>query len=178
MHFFFGVGAFFTPIIVKSFLNSDFDITITSNSFNCYNIEEVKYKNYFTETYLKSDQSHFKLSMLNDTVTRGNAIVPNILMTRTQFTSQTKYAFWILALIQLPAPLFLFVFMNRFDNLTNDTQLSSDEPKNESDLNEAADSFFSADFFKSLFNNIPVLQMTLLISFLVFLFEGLQVLDL
>lgn len=179
MHFFFGVGAFFTPIIVKSFLNSNFDITITSNSFNCYNIEEtVKYKHFFTEAYTKNPD-HLKL--YNDTATRTNPLMPSILLTRTQFTSQTKYAFWILALIQLPAPIFLFMYMARFKDLEND-QLINDEEQQQgqqtSDLKDSSNSdapLFSLGFIRSLFSDLPMLQMILLISFLVFLFEGLVV---
>ncbi len=177
MHFFFGVGAFLTPIIVKSFLNSNFDITITSNSFNCYNIEEtVKYNSYYTQVNSKNalnhDTSPYKLTvsfLVNSTATRVNPIVPDILMTKTQFTSQTKYAFWILALIQLPAPIFLAMFMNRFENL-NQQQTTKGEEDEEENY-----SMFSVSFFKSMLRNIPFLQMTLLISFLVFLFEGLVV---
>lgn len=182
MHFFFGIGAFFTPIIVKSFLNSDFDISTTSNSFNCYNIEEtVRYNHLYTQVNSKNYLSHdqYKLTepsfILNDTLTRENPLVPNILMTRTEFTSQIKYAFWILALIQLPAPIFLFIFMNRFDNLT-ESQINTDELGNKDEANKEP-STMSVGFFKSLLSDIPVLQMTLLVSILVFLFEGLVVND-
>jgi len=178
MHFFFGVGAFFTPIIVKFFLNSDFDISTTSNSFNCYNIEEtVRYHHLFTQVNSKNYLSHDQYMLteppfiLNDSLTRENPLVPNILMTRTEFTSQIKYAFWILALIQLPAPIFLFIFMNRFDNLT-ETQTNAEDLKKEETKEPSG---ITVGFIRSLFSDIPVLQMTLLVSVLVFLFEGLQV---
>jgi hypothetical protein len=179
MHFFFGIGAFFTPIVVKFFLNSDFDISTTSNSFNCYNIEEtVRYHHLFTQVNSKNYLSHDQYMLteppfiLNDSITRENPLVPNILMTRTEFTSQIKYAFWILALIQLPAPIFLFIFMNRFDNLT-ESQPSNDDLTKKEEKKEAPG--LSVGFFRSLLSDIPVLQMTLLVSILVFLFEGLQV---
>jgi hypothetical protein len=109
--------------------------------------------------------------ILNDSLTRENPLVPNILMTRTEFTSQIKYAFWILALIQLPAPIFLFIFMNRFDNLT-ETQTNAEDLKKEETKEPSG---ITVGFIRSLFSDIPVLQMTLLVSVLVFLFEGLQV---
>lgn len=171
MHFFFGFGAFFTPIIVKSFLNSNFDITITSNSFNCYSITEtIKNRNYFTEIYTKNPDH---LRLLNDTVTRTNPLMPSILLTRTQFTSHTKYAFWILAVIQLPTPIFLFLYMKRFNN--NESQLNDDETEDLDLKDSSKESIFSLTIIQSLLNNSPVLKMTLLISFLVFLLEGLQV---
>jgi hypothetical protein len=62
--------------------------------------------------------------------------------------------------------------MNRFDNLT-ESQPSNDDLTKKEETKEAPG--LSVGFFRSLFSDIPVLQMTLLVSILVFLFEGLQV---
>lgn len=182
MHFFYGVGAFLTPIIVKSFLNSNFDFTTTSSSFNCYNIEDV-------QEYMKKKpylQSSSNLNPKQDTITIFNQTVisdemlPNILMSRTQFTSQTKYAFWILSLIQLPTPIILLLIKlsgknSRFNTNYYDLE-KQDENKASNDLNTAPQgSTFSIDYFKSLFDNMPELNLTILISLLVFFFEGIQV---
>ena len=171
MHFFYGIGAFLTPIVVKSFLNSNFDFTTTSTSFNCYNIEEVKeyVKN---KPYLPAQDS---FSFVNGSSLVKNQELPDVLMVKTQFTSQTKYAFWILALIQLPAPIILGVFKLGAKNLSTYTDLEQNKGSGDEVGGESVSFAFSIDYLKSLFNNTPVFKMTLMVSLMVFVFEGLQV---
>ena len=114
MHFFYGVGAFLTPIVVRMFLNADLDFTMTmssnTNAIHCYDMRDVKQ---FIETrpYLpsispgaltgnRSSASPFRSSL-------------DMLASQAKFTSQTRYAFWILAVIQLPAPLILLALRLR-----------------------------------------------------------------
>lgn len=100
-------------------------------------------------------------------------------MNKTKFKSQTKYAFWILACIQLPAPIILLMFKlasKKFENYCDIEQQQSQANQTEPQAESKERTFtFSLNYFKSLVQNIPVLQMTLLISLLVFFFEGLQV---
>jgi fucose permease len=166
MHFFYGVGAFFTPIVIKSFLSSDFDITITSSSFNCYNVQDF-HEFIDKKPYLPS------VGIKNQTDLNYNDILPKILNTKTQFTSQTKYAFWILALIQLPAPIILLAAKWRSNSESLPTY-DNLEPTSSAENEISAGFSFSLEYFKSLLGNMPILQTTLLMSLLVFLFEGLQ----
>lgn len=172
MHFFYGVGAFLTPLVVKCFLNSNFDFTVTSSSLNCYSIQDVK-EFIHNKPYIPSIQNpkeNLMSVIKNGSLSIDQSILPNVFMTRTKFTSQTKYAFWILSLIQLPAPITLLLIRLR----------PSPEYENNLDMNESSDQeepttfSLSINYFQSLFKNLPVLQLTLLMAFLVFLFEGLQ----
>ncbi|CAF0884729.1 unnamed protein product [Brachionus calyciflorus] len=172
MHFFYGIGAFLTPIIVKLFLNNNLDFSISSSSFTCYNLEEIKNTEYIQS--INSANSIFNQSSL-----KSSKDTSEILLSRTQFKSETKYAFWILALIQLPAPIILLILKLNSSKIKNytDIELQTEEENanQKSNLeNTSSSSSFSFEYLKSLFQNMPVLQMIILLSFLVFLFEGLQ----
>ena len=172
MHFFYGVGAFFTPMIVKSFLNMD--ITFTSSSLNCFSIEDVVKDKPALPIQIAHLSQH---SPLNQSFNPSSHLSP-FLTHKTEFTSRTKYAFWILAAIQLPAPIILFV-AKMLKKISDDESLTTNEDttrqNSEENFKEKIPFSFSISYFKSLFTNIHVLQLTLLISLLVFLFEGLQV---
>ena len=178
MHFFYGVGAFFTPIIVKSFLSSDFNIYVTSSSFNCYNTEDLQ--EYIRKHHVTSTA---QMAIVNQTKLSEEEELSAILMAKTLFTSKTKYAFWILALIQLPAP--FIILMSKMTGASSSPDANQDEVAHSS-LNNPEDFHevigqeshkfeFSVSYFKSMFTNAAVCQMVLLISLMVFLFEGLQV---
>lgn len=158
MHFFYGIGAFLTPVIVNNFLNRNFDFTITSSTFKCYNIEEVSFKNSFESSSLLTNKS--------------DEIFNNFPTKRTQFSSQTKYAFWILAFIQLPAPLILFYLKKSSKYSENYTDIELQTQEND----QSSQNFLlSLENIKKFFNNNPFFQLIVLMSLLVFFFEGLQV---
>jgi hypothetical protein len=96
-----------------------------------------------------------------------------------------------LSLIQLPAPILLLIIKLTNRKLSNysdielqDASASGTAPAKSDNLyaessSSTADSSsqafsFSMAYFKSMVNNKPVFQMTLLMSLLVFFFEGLQ----
>ena len=156
MHFFYGVGAFLTPLVVKCFLNSNFDFTVTSSSLNCYSIQDVK-EFIHNKPYIPSIQNpkeNLMSVIKNGSLSIDQSILPNVFMTRTKFTSQTKYAFWILSLIQLPAPITLLLIRLR----------PSPEYENNLDMNESSDQeepttfSLSINYFQSLFKNLPVFK--------------------
>lgn len=157
MHFFYGIGAFLTPVIVNIFLNKNFDFTTTSNMLKCYNIDEVSMK------------THLGASAI--LVNNSNEYFSNFQIKRNEFSSQTKYAFWILAFIQLPAPAILFYLKKLHQNSDNYTDIEQ-QPQENSDCHN---SLISIERIKNFFYNNPFLQLIILISILVFLFEGLQV---
>lgn len=97
------------------------------------------------------------------------ANVPEVLTKQTEFTSDTKYAFWILALIQLPAAVILFIVQKK--NLVEIPSVEEAVEKNDSVPIE-----LSLDYVKKRFAEIPAKELTFLVSAMVFLFEGLQVL--
>lgn len=158
---------------MKSFLNSNFDIKITHSTFNCYNIEDILNTN---KTYLditavattmvaNLQKQAFAASHLSTEVEE----IPIVLSKETEFTSNTKYAFWILALIQLPA--FFIMYTAKKKELI-------DSPSNEEEIikvQEDSPFVFSIDYLKSRFSEIPAKELTFLVSAMVFLFEGLQV---
>ncbi len=176
------------------FLNSNFEIKIVHSTFNCYNIEDIVNKNKtflpFTISTHSTPKHHghnaivdHVTSLVVNNLTRLASVqekisqIPTVLTKRTEFTSDTKYAFWILAAIQLPAAFILF-FAKKFRSI--ESLLESEETRgpNEQDnlIKEGSDfKFFSIDYIRSFFKNMPYVELTLLISFLVFLFEGLQV---
>lgn len=175
MHFFYGVGAFITPLIVKSFLNSNFDIKITHSTFNCYNIEEI----------LKTNKTYLDITAIASTMTAklpkkplGSLAashlsteveeLPSVLSKETEFTSNTKYAFWILAFIQLPA--FIIMYAAKKKELV-------DTPSNDEEVikvQEDSPWVFSIEYLRSRFAEIPSKELTFLVAAMVFLFEGLQ----
>ena len=154
-------------MIVKSFLNSNFDIKMTHSQFNCFNIEEVIKKN------------NTILSLVGDAYTTVSALpdkplikdfgeIPQLMTIRTEFTSNTKYAFWILAFVQLPAVVIL-VLMKRL----NIAEPPCEEDEKDSHIDSSFE--FSIEYIKARFTEIPLKELTFLISVMVFLFEGLQV---
>ena len=177
MHFFYGVGAFFTPIIVKSFLSSDFNILVSSSSLNCYNTDDLQ--EYIRKHHVTSTAS---MAIVNQTKLSEQEELSAILMATAQFTSKTKYAFWILALIQLPAPLIIFI-----SKMTTGSSNASGQDESITTGGNGPEDFhepigeedqkfqFSISYFKAMFINAAVFQMVVLISIMVFLFEGLQV---
>jgi hypothetical protein len=169
MHSFYGLGAFITPIIVKAYLNSNFDISMTATSLSCNRMSEGQPTDF-------AGKETFPLPGVAILDANGNAAIGNnyssILDTKTEFTTKSNYAFWILSFIQLPVPFILL-----YSKLTGKLQHSSDvesQLHNDTTSNDK-NKKSSIEHLKFLFeNNLPVLQMTLLIAFLVFTFEGLQ----
>ncbi len=99
--------------------------------------------------------------------------IPDVLTKRTEFTSDTEYAFWILALIQFPAAAVLY-----FAKSQNVVEIPSVEETelNDGNANNLEDTFqFNPEYLKKKFSEIPAKELTFLIATLVFLFEGLQV---
>lgn len=120
-------------------------------------------------------------------------LIPEIFKSKLHMKSKTKYAFWILALMQLPVPMLLFAFklskMRSFNNNEIDHDYL-DDTKNKNDYNDFSDVNEGAtiqekiqklpskifDYLCRYFNNsIPVFKMTALMALMVFLFDGLQV---
>lgn len=186
MHFFYGVGAFLTPIVVKFFLNTNINFK-SSSSFECYNIQNEE--EFIKEKLVESSNEHNFMpvtTMINaSNLYYSNRSMANFPTTSTKFTSQTKYAFWILSVIQLPAPIFLFlikVFDRRLPNYSDlELQESSDNAHTNDDAagyensSEMPSFSFSRSYFQSLSKNKPIFQLTILMSVMVFFFEGLQV---
>ena len=180
-------------MIVKSFLNSNFEIKITHSSLNCYNIEDILNTN---RTYLPLSISSTAYPAIKEHEANKNmaqhlvsaaaknfslgvgqklAELPTVLTKKTQFTSETKYAFWILAAIQLPAALILFAAKKAglIDVPEEDTGAA--ESANGPEFIDLSEGKPSSGYLITLFKKIPFAEMTILISSLVFLFEGLQV---
>jgi hypothetical protein len=184
MHFFYGVGAFLTPIVVKSFLNSNFDIETTSSSFNCYNIDEVQ--DYAKLEHQRPEQqmsfswpkaTSSNLSSLSNTLTTSHTTaISSMLMSRPHFTSKMKYAFWILAVVQLPAPIILILVKLKSIAFSSYSDIQADEER--ASVKGAESSFsLSLDYVKSIVNDVPLVRMISLIAAMLFLFEGLQVIE-
>ena len=176
-------------MIVKSFLNSSFDIKITHSTFNCYNIEEILNTNQTSlsisamgspaittptsvavssiGTTLISNmiikrppfiKSHFRL-----TRQVRAADFPEVLTKRTEFTSNTKYAFWILAFIQLPASaILLFLLKKKKD--TDILNMEDDETTEHEQSNDIMPFEFTVGYLKKRYAQIPAKQLTFLIS--------------
>ncbi|RNA39544.1 Major facilitator superfamily domain-containing 4 [Brachionus plicatilis] len=125
MHFFYGIGAFLTPVIVNTFLNKNFDFTITSSTFKCYNLEEVS-------TNFPEESTSF--------MNKSNEILPSF---QTSKSSE------------------------------NYTDIETQE-KNSSEISASQNTSLSIESIKDFFFSNPFLRLILLISILVFLFEGLQ----
>lgn len=159
MHFFYGIGAFLTPVIVNIFLNKNLDFTTTSGMLKCYNIDDSSMIKHPTE-------SAFFLNKSNESFS-------NFQIKKNEFSSQTKYAFWILALIQLPAPAIIFYIKKSNQNLDNYTDI--EDQSQENNHSKFYDSLIKIENVKKFIYNNPFLQLIVLISIIVFLFEGLQV---
>lgn len=189
MHFFYGVGAFITPTVVEWFLDSRFNIKKTSSSYNCYSIKDV-------EEYMKkhpySNVASVGSAIINQTLITEDEAISAILLKSANFDSTTKYAFWILSIIQLPAPIILALSKFSSSEKFNSINIHADEASNETTPTttanaETLDGYENIDaadnsklqvtisYFKSIFRSAATFQMVLLISILVFLFEGLQV---
>ena len=105
------------------------------------------------------------------------AELPTVLTKKTQFTSETKYAFWILAAIQLPAAFILFAAKKAgLIDVPEEDSIAADESANGPEFIDLTEGKTSSSYLISLLKKIPFAEMTILISSLVFLFEGLQVL--
>lgn len=185
MHFFYGVGAFITPTVVEWFLDPSFTIKKTTSSYNCYSMKEV-------EEYMRkhpySGVASPGSTIINQTRITEDEAISAILLTRANFDSTTKYAFWILAIIQMPAPIILALSKFSSSEKFNSIDIHADEASNDQTTNpETADGYENIDqadnsklqvtisYFKSIFRSAATFQMVILISILVFLFEGLQV---
>lgn len=188
MHFFYGVGAFITPTVVQWFLDSSFNIRKTTSSYNCYSIKDV-------EEYMRkhpfSNAESAGSAIINQTRITEDEAISAILLKSTNFDSTTKYAFWILSIIQLPAPIILALSKFSSSEKFNSINIHADEASNETTTTtsnaETLDGYENIDvadnsklqvtisYFKSIFRSAATFQMVLLISILVFLFEGLQV---
>ena len=118
-----------------------------------------------------------------------------------EMTNNIKFAFWLLSIIQLPVPIVLFIFkfmkskndLNGFENEDICSNEKNNSTKNRDDYSDLIDmqeenkkSFFEKlkqfppkawDYLCKYFDNsLTVFKMTFAIAFMVFLFDGLQVL--
>ncbi len=154
--------------------------------FNCYSNEEI-------QEYVRMNER-----LYNKTIDFEHlVIIPEMLKSKLHMRSKTKYAFWILALMQLPVPIILFIFkMTKSKNFINEFDekelYKGDLNKNKDDYNDLVDMdenrnlSFSEKFQQLPFiiweylckyfdNSMPVFKMTALMASMVFLFDGLQV---
>jgi len=100
--------------------------------------------------------------------------IPDVLTKHTEFTSNTKYAFWILAFIQLPAAVLLLLVQKK--NLVEIPFVDEAEIAEGDEKSLEQDPFqFNLSYLKKKFAEIPAKELTFLIAAMVFLFEGLQV---
>jgi hypothetical protein len=180
LHFFYGLGAFVTPLVVQLFLKSPLDASFTSN---CYSPEDVEQYFKFQRTQTLTNQTH------------ASSIPSDLFKNKYQSTNKTKYAFWILAFIQLPVPFCLLLLklgrcfrdvsteiiddqiFSTYANLNDenyDELFSSSEmpqPASSKLTDKLAKSF--AYFTSALKNN--AIKTICLIAVMVFVFDGLQV---
>jgi fucose permease len=144
---------------------------MTHSTFNCYNIEEIinKNKTIFsgtgTGTTIATVFKHHSNSFINNHMAQQVEEIPEVLTKQTEFTSNTKYAFWILAFIQLPAAAFL-VFLKKKNLVQEPVIEKSNEPEEGLRLN--------VEHIKTRIATMPLKELTFLASAIVFLFEGLQ----
>ncbi len=100
--------------------------------------------------------------------------IPDVLTKHTEFTSNTKYAFWILAFIQLPAAVLLLLVQKK--NLVEIPFVDEAEIAEGDEKPLEQDPFqFNLSYLRKRFAEIPAKELTFLIAAMVFLFEGLQV---
>lgn len=145
---------------------------MTHSTFNCYNIEEIinTNKTIFSgtgtgstiATIIKQQKPFLKSYAMAHDVEK----IPEVLTRQTEFTSNTKYAFWILAFIQLPTAATL-LFLKRNNLIQEPVIEKSKEPDEGIRLN--------VEYIKARFTEIPLKELTFIAAAIVFLFEGLQV---
>jgi hypothetical protein len=124
-------------------LNSDFDIEINNKTeYKCFNFEDLN--------------------------SGSNSTNASTFSGLSEYTSNTKYAFWILALIQIPAAAILF-----FLSLNRNSLIHKQTIERSSSSGEIFE--FSVDSLRKRFAEIPLKELTFIVSAIVFLFEGLQV---
>lgn len=119
---------------------------MNSSDYKCYNIEDV---------------------IVNEN--RTNATTSSEAMTiDAEYTSNTIYAFWILALIQLPAAVILLLLKLKKNSLIHKQTIERTSSA------QGIPFQFTVQYFKARLAEIPLKQLTFLVSAIVFLFEGLQ----
>lgn len=172
MHFFYGFGAFLTPIVIKLF-NSDSDDV--EKLLECIGHQEISKLHPGGHKLVTgtSSESNDKSQQVSDLQHHG-----------------TDLTFWILALIQLPAPLaMLYVrFYTPRTSSANvageyqdlDEEAIENKPVGSNLPQPVADHHdyeigFNLGFFKSLTCNAPVFKMTCLVAATLFFLEGILV---
>lgn len=114
-------------------------------------------------------------SALNCYNSNSDKIAEDLVKGTHHMENKTKYAFWILAIIQLPVPVLLIIF-----KLFNFADVQQADLHEELKGNEIIDdvSFVQKiqNWFKNTFDsdNLYMVKLTCLLSILVFLFDGLQ----
>jgi hypothetical protein len=187
LHFFYGLGALLTPVVVQLFLNPSTD---TLSAFNCYSPEDV-------EEYLKLQG----VQVFNNQTASSLPIPIDVLTSTYHAKSKIKYAFWILAFVQLPVPLCLFLFkIGRFwndivydeiiDEKIFNTYTSIDDENYDALFDtqecEKSNARLRPEIFTKIYGYISnvlrnsgvYVKMIVLVALMVFIFDGLQVKDL
>lgn len=141
---------------------------MTHSTFNCYNIEEIINTNKTIFSGTGTGTTIIKQKPFSKSYAMAHEVeeIPEVLTRQTEFTSNTKYAFWILAFIQLPTAATL-LFLKR-NNLIQEPII---EKYNETD----EETRFNVDYIKKRIREMPLKELTFIASAIVFLFEGLQV---
>ncbi|CAH3171328.1 unnamed protein product [Porites evermanni] len=181
LHFFYGLGALVSPVIAEPFLRSACaDGHFQSNIFG-WTLENSTLESYITYNV---DGVKFNVTMLNDTVSRVS--LPRHYHTK----SFVQYAYWLVALLQVPVQSGLFyliyrqrylrrwapeMFARRVVTLAALPAGNGDETESE-DLPQVFKSMADHSSIRLSFCSLPakIPLVTLLAGLLLFLFDGLQ----